>query len=243
MQIRAIVGHGIFVLYILYNNFLLLSVSVNGFCKVTGGCNKGWWLHILLNLPTITENKYFLTTTHNITGFRLKVNVCSGHTDPDVSLAISQSPIFAPIWWISDAQNAVLINYRLDIKATDRRQRLTHWGRVTHIYVSKLTIIGSDNGLSPDRRQAIIWTNAGLLLIGSFGTNFSEILIEIRAFPFGKMRFKVSSAKRRPFCLGLNVLTTYDTLGWSFYQSSAYHPRIYYADHVTADGMFCVKSI
>ena len=26
---------------------------------------------------------------------------------------------------------------------------LSHWGRVTHIYVSKLTIIGSDNDLSP----------------------------------------------------------------------------------------------
>ena len=54
---------------------------------------------------------------------------------------------------------------------------LTHWGRVMHIYVSKLTIIGSDNGLSPGRRQAIIWTNDGILLIGPFGTNFSEILI------------------------------------------------------------------
>ena len=42
---------------------------------------------------------------------------------------------------------------------------LTHWGRVTHICVSKLTIIGSDNGLSPGRRQAIIWTYAGILLI------------------------------------------------------------------------------
>ena len=41
-------------------------------------------------------------------------------------------------------------------------QFLTHWGRVTHIYVSNLTIIGSDNGLSPGRRQAIIWTNAGI---------------------------------------------------------------------------------
>ena len=29
----------------------------------------------------------------------------------------------------------------------------------------KLTILGSDNGLSPERRQAIIWTNAGILLI------------------------------------------------------------------------------
>ena len=84
---------------------------------------------------------------------------------------------------------------------------LTHWGRVTHICVSKLTIIGSDNGLSPDRRQAIIWTNAGLLLIWPLGTNFSEILVEILTFSFKKMRLKVSSAKRRPFCLCLNVLT------------------------------------
>ena len=78
---------------------------------------------------------------------------------------------------------------------------------MTHICVGKLTIIGSDNGLSPGRRQAIIWTNAGILLIGPLETNFSEILIEILAFSFKKMRLKVSSAKRRPFCLGLNVLT------------------------------------
>ena len=83
---------------------------------------------------------------------------------------------------------------------------LTHWGRVMHICISKITIIGSDNGLSPDRRQAIIWTNAGLLLIGPLGTNFNEILIEILTFAFKKMRLKVSSAKRRPFCLGFNVL-------------------------------------
>ena len=76
---------------------------------------------------------------------------------------------------------------------------------MTHICVSKLTIIGSDNGLSPDRRQATIWTNAGLLLIGHLWTNFSEILIEILAFSFKKVRLKLS-AKRRIFCLGLNVL-------------------------------------
>ena len=77
---------------------------------------------------------------------------------------------------------------------------------MTHICVSKLTIIGSDNGLPPDRRQAIIWTNAGLLLIGPLGTNFSEILIKILIFSFKEMRLKVSSAKRQPFCLGLSVL-------------------------------------
>ena len=42
---------------------------------------------------------------------------------------------------------------------------LTRWGRVMHICVDKLTIIGSDNGLSPDRRQAIIWTHDGISLI------------------------------------------------------------------------------
>ena len=83
---------------------------------------------------------------------------------------------------------------------------LTHWGRVTHICVGKLTIIGSDNGLSPGRRQAIIWTNAGIMLIEPLGTNFSEILIGIQIFSFKKMCLKMSSAKWRPFCLGLNVL-------------------------------------
>ena len=83
---------------------------------------------------------------------------------------------------------------------------LTHWGRVTHICVSKLTTIGSDNGLSPARRQAIIWTNAGILLIRPWGTNFSEILIVIHTFQFKKIRFNLSSVKWRPFCLGLNEL-------------------------------------
>ena len=78
---------------------------------------------------------------------------------------------------------------------------------MTHKYINKLTIIGSDNGLSPDRRQAIIWTNAGILLIGPLGTNFSEIFIGIHKFSFKKMHLKMSSGKCRPFCPGLNVLT------------------------------------
>ena len=86
------------------------------------------------------------------------------------------------------------------------KQPLTHWGRVTHICVGKLTIIGSNDGLSPSRRQAIIWTNAGILLIGPRGTSFSEILIGTQAFSFRKMHLKMSPAKWRRFCLGLNVL-------------------------------------
>ena len=82
-----------------------------------------------------------------------------------------------------------------------------HWGRVTHICVSKLTIIGLDNGLSPGRRQAIISTNAGILLIGALGTNVSEILIKNCTFSLTKMLLKMSSRKRRPSCPGLNVLS------------------------------------
>ena len=35
------------------------------------------------------------------------------------------------------------------------------------------------DGLSPVRRQAIIWTNAGILSVGPVWTNLSEFLIEM----------------------------------------------------------------
>ena len=102
---------------------------------------------------------------------------------------------------------------------------------MTHICVSNLTNIGSVNGLLPVRRQAITWTNAGILLIGPLGTNFSEILIEIPIFSFKKMRLKEWSAKWRPFCLGLNVLSlvalNYDVkmplLVWTFLYNWIHH--------------------
>ena len=84
---------------------------------------------------------------------------------------------------------------------------LTHWGRVMHICIGKLTVICSDNGLSPEQRQAIVGTNAETLLNGPLGTNFSEILIiRIQTFSFKKMHMKMSSVKWCPFRLGLNVL-------------------------------------
>ena len=84
---------------------------------------------------------------------------------------------------------------------------LTHWGQVMHICVGKLPIISSDNGLPPGRRQAIIWTNDWILLIGPLGINFSEILIKIHTFSFKTMHLKMSSGKWCPSCLSLNVLT------------------------------------
>ena len=84
---------------------------------------------------------------------------------------------------------------------------LAHWGQLMHICISKLTIIGSDNDLTPGWCQAIIWTNAGILLIWPLRTKFSEILMEIHTFSFKKMHLKMLSGKWRPFCLSLNVLT------------------------------------
>ena len=94
---------------------------------------------------------------------------------------------------------------------------LTHWGRVTHICVSKLTIIGSENGLSPGRRQAIIWANDGILLIRTLGTNFSEILGKLHSISFMKMHVKMSSAKGRLFSLGLNECHADIASGWNKY--------------------------
>ena len=107
---------------------------------------------------------------------------------------------------------------------------LTHWGHVTHICVSKLTIIGLDNGLSPGRRQAIIWNNDGILLTGPLGTNFSEILIEICTFSVKKMHLKTSYAKWRPLCFGLNVLKLHSQL--SFIGCSLY---------LALNMIFCIK--
>ena len=114
----------------------------------------------------------------------------SGNTEYGVDVIKNITKFFSgarPVWW--------------------KPPCLTHWSRVTHICVSELTIIGSDNGLLPGWRQAIIWTNDGILLIGPLGTNFSEILFRTQTFSFNKMHLKMSSAKWRPFCLGLNVLT------------------------------------
>ena len=81
---------------------------------------------------------------------------------------------------------------------------LTQWGLVTHICVGKIIIIGSDNALSLGWRQAIIWTNAGILLIGPLLMNFSEILIEFNTYLLKKMHLKTSA--KCIFRLGPNEL-------------------------------------
>ena len=126
---------------------------------------------------------------------------------------------------------------------------------MTHICVSKLNIIGSDNGLSPGRHQAIIWTNSGILLIGTLGTKFSEILGEIHIFSFKKMHLKMSSAKWRPFCLGLNMfMHEYKRCVWKAIEKNmsadwklwaAYHVIHYLASllHSSLGNSFTIQQI
>ena len=99
----------------------------------------------------------------------------------------------------------------LDIASWPSKTILTNWGRVTHICVGNLIIIGSDNGLSPGRCQAIIWTNAGTLLFGPLGTNFSEILIHNDTFSLKKKSFenvvrKMTAIWSRPQCVNTNIV-------------------------------------
>ena len=84
---------------------------------------------------------------------------------------------------------------------------LTHWGRVMHICVCKLIIIGCDNGLLLGRCQAIIWANAGILLVTPSGINFIEISSEIQHFHSIKCIWKCCLQNDGHFVSGLNVLT------------------------------------
>ena len=102
-------------------------------------------------------------------------------------------------WWFT-----TMLGHQLDAHSTTSTRlkvcknmlickKLTHWGRVTHIWVGKQKIICADNGLFSGRHLAIIWTNDGILSIKPLGTHLSEILIETRIFSFKKMHLKMSS--------------------------------------------------
>ena len=65
----------------------------------------------------------------------------------------------------------------------------------------------SDNGLSPSWQQAIIWTNAGILLIRPWGINFSTILIAFRnnifiqEYAFENVIWKMGAILSWPQCV------------------------------------------
>ena len=72
----------------------------------------------------------------------------------------------------------------------------------THLPLVNQVSIGSDSGLSPIRRQAIILTNTELLSTGPIGTNCIDIFNTNTKLPFTKMHMKMSSDKWRTFYPG-----------------------------------------
>ena len=90
-------------------------------------------------------------------------------------------------------RNSTVLLITMDYFLTVWDLDFTHWGRVTHIYFSKLTISGSDNGLSPGRHQTIIWTRAGILL--TVPTGQYSVESESKFIHFHPRKFK---RPRRP---------------------------------------------
>ena len=127
-------------------------------------------------------------------GFYLSFRHDDGNTFCILAFCEGNPPVTGgfPSEWFSNAEFDSFFVVSLDkllIKWLLKRDTLTHWGRVTHICISKLPAIGSDNILLPGQRQAIIWTNAWTLLIGplwpklqwNFNCN-SNIFIQENAF-------------------------------------------------------------
>ena len=104
-------------------------------------------------------------------------------------------------WWCNDMEtfSALLALCEENLLVT------SEFVSLTHICVGNLTIIVSDNGLSPGRRQAIIWTNAGIVnwtLRNKLQWNFhcnSNIFIEENALP--NVVCEMASVLCRPQCV------------------------------------------
>ena len=112
-----------------------------------------------------------------------------------------------------------LTRWGLNKRPEQNSCHLSHWGQVTHICVSNLPIIGSDNDLAPGWCQAIIWTNAGLLLIWSLGTNFGEIFkqnsyIFIQENAFENVVWEISTILSRPQCVNRWHFQMQNPLEW-----------------------------
>ena len=129
-----------------------------------------------------------MTPIHYLNQCSLKIIGLHSSAISEKNLPNVLAKVIVPIWIFNDFMHLPGVN------------ELTHWGKVMHIFVSELTTIGSDNGFLPGWSQALIWTSAGMLLIGHPGTNFSEILIKIYTFSLKKRHFTMPSVKWWPFC-------------------------------------------
>ena len=84
---------------------------------------------------------------------------------------------------------------------------LTHWGRVRHICVSKITIIGSDNGLSPPSHYLNqCWDIVNLTLKNKLQWNIHwHSYISIQENAFENVVCEMSAILSRPQCVNTLV--------------------------------------
>ena len=182
-----------------------------------------WYQHHVCWMPTTTLRDGLLEYICNQGSF----SICAQPMRDDVTLYCCLSLAghickMIPVELILIVLNHNILNVLMKqvCEWTGGQATLTHWGRVMHICFSKLTIIGSDNGLAPTRCQAIIWTNDGILFIGPFGTNFNEILIKIYTFSFKKMHlkkaiWKMANILPQPQCV--NMVRHHDENWWLYF--------------------------
>ena len=112
----------------------------------------------------------------------------------DENICILRRHHMASLWHNELTHNGIMTSHGI-----------THWGRVTHIRVGNLTIIGLDNGLSPNRRQAIIWTYAGILLFEPLRINLSGILYEMYCIIIQNNEFEQVVCKMAANCFAPNL--------------------------------------
>ena len=155
-----------------------------------------------------------------MSGCMIFIEICErSYTHPVVYAFVlvarySTVPILVPtrcMWFINIFQgcftdNGLIASFPKHLRPSPTGHcNLTHWGQVTHNAPIILPLFVQ---IMAWRRPGIIWSNAGISLIGPLGTNLSEILIKLYIMSFTKMQMKKSSVKWQPFCFSLNMLTT-----------------------------------
>ena len=132
-------------------------------CLYPLGMTKGIEISSWVNLIHWGRMTHMCVSTwwrHQMETFFALLAICAGNSSapgefPTQRPATRSFDVFLINGWVNNRDAGDLTRYRAHYDVT----------------VMKLTIIGSESGLSPGRRQAIIWTNAGILLIGPLGTN------------------------------------------------------------------------
>ena len=156
---------------------------------------------------------------------------------------------FKPGFWLTDsrATSQLEVMGNVFILSINHIPILTHWSRVTHICVSKLTNIGSDNGLPPSRRQAIISTKCWYIVNWSLGNKFQWNLnqnqyIFIQENAFESVVCEMAAILSQPQCVKLSIMCCHipHMLSWLvlFWKSTKMDFNIFFRNPTSRLGLF-----